>query len=195
MILTYRALHVLMSLYLAVASASSGPEPPVMESGWVTWYGDGKYHRKITASGEPFVPEALTLASRTIPFGTYVLIKGNSRSVWCRVNDRGPYGAMAAGRWVLKRKTSDPGVWRGVADLSLGCAKKLWPGRDRPGSGVYTLHYWRGLPDSLYMMVDRLAGDAYQPWFEYRKTDGAKYKRDFNWTHRPSRGDPRTKYL
>lgn len=32
--------------------------------------------------------------------------------------DSGPYGAMHQGSWVLKRKASDPGVWRGVVDLT-----------------------------------------------------------------------------
>lgn len=156
-------------------------KPPLQEQGWVTWYGNGNYHGRITASGEMFVPEALTMASRTIPIGTYVLVEGNGRSVWCRVNDRGPYGAMYRGKWVIKRKSSEPGTWRGVADLSHGCAKVLWPDKSVPGSGIYKLRYWTGVPDSVYAVIDILAGRKYQPWPEYRETTGQKYKRQFRW--------------
>jgi rare lipoprotein A len=179
--LAAKMLVILMSSIVYDHADKPITEPPVQESGWVTWYGDGKYHGKITASGELFVPEALTMASRTIPLGTYVLVEGNGRSVWCRVNDRGPYGAMHAGRWVLKRRSSDPGVWRGVADLSYGCAQALWPEAKRPGSGTYKLRYWRGVPDSVYAVIDLIAGKKYQPWPEYRETHGHKYKRQFKW--------------
>ena len=169
------------NIWLAITSSWS---PPVQEAGWVTWYGDGKYHGTVTASGEPFVAEALTLASRTIPLGTYVLIEGNGRSVWCRVNDRGPYGAMHDGRWVLKKRSSDPGVWRGVADLSLGCARRLWPGRARPGSGDYRLRYWIGVDDGVYAIADRLLGKEYQPFPERRSTVNGRMRRQFQWKRR-----------
>lgn len=45
-----------------------------------------------TASGEPFDPEGLTAAHRTLPIGTMVRVTHarNGRSVVVRINDRGP---------------------------------------------------------------------------------------------------------
>jgi len=71
-------------------------------------YGHDFAGRK-TASGEPFDPTALTMAHRTLPFGTVVRVINveNQRSVDVTVNDRGPY---VPGR---------------IADLSLAAARKL----------------------------------------------------------------------
>lgn len=57
-----------------------------------SWYGPGFAGRR-TASGEVFDPGALTAAHKTLPFGTRLLVRNpdNGRSVWVRVNDRGPY--------------------------------------------------------------------------------------------------------
>ena len=46
-----------------------------------------------TASGEPFAPDKLTAAHRTLPFGTMVRVTNlsNSRTVVVRINDRGPF--------------------------------------------------------------------------------------------------------
>ncbi|WP_218650613.1 septal ring lytic transglycosylase RlpA family protein [Streptomyces rectiverticillatus] len=45
-----------------------------------------------TASGEPFDPEAMTAASRDLPFGTRVRVTnaGTGDQVMVRINDRGP---------------------------------------------------------------------------------------------------------
>jgi rare lipoprotein A len=88
------------------------PEPDthahVTERGRVSLYGSEFAGRK-TASGERFDPDALTMAHRTLPFGTLVRVTNveNQRSVDVKVNDRGPF---VAGR---------------IADLSLGAARKL----------------------------------------------------------------------
>lgn len=46
-----------------------------------------------TASGEPYDPDALTAAHRTLPMGTRVTVTNvaNGRSVTVRINDRGPF--------------------------------------------------------------------------------------------------------
>lgn len=71
-------------------------------------YGAG-FAGRATASGEPFDPEALTMAHRTLPFGTRVRVTNleNQQSVDVVVNDRGP---AIAGR---------------IADLSLGAARRI----------------------------------------------------------------------
>ena len=57
--------------------------------GVASWYGSGRR----TANGEPFNPNGLTAAHRTLPFGTHVRVTNhkNGRSVIVRINDRGPF--------------------------------------------------------------------------------------------------------
>lgn len=57
-----------------------------------SWYGSG--HR--TANGERFLPDGLTAAHRTLPFGTRVRVTYGARSVVVRINDRGPFIAGRA---------------------------------------------------------------------------------------------------
>jgi len=51
----------------------------------------GAGHR--TASGEPYNPDELTAASRTLPIGSSVIVTNpaTGRSVKVRINDRGPH--------------------------------------------------------------------------------------------------------
>jgi len=55
-----------------------------------TWYGPG-FEGTTTASGEPFNASDYTAASRTLPFGTKLIVTYEGRSVVVRVNDRGPF--------------------------------------------------------------------------------------------------------
>jgi rare lipoprotein A len=59
--------------------------------GRVAYYGR-KFAGRKTASGERFNPNALTMAHRSLPFGTMVRITNlkNNKHVVVRVNDRGP---------------------------------------------------------------------------------------------------------
>lgn len=107
-----RRLAVLM-LWPLVAMAPARAQAPAAARahrlrGRVSWYGRRFASRK-TASGEPFDPEALTMAHRALPFGTVVRVTNlrNRRSVVVRVNDRGPH---AGGR---------------IADVSLAAARAL----------------------------------------------------------------------
>jgi rare lipoprotein A (peptidoglycan hydrolase) len=60
--------------------------------GTASWYGRGDAGRP-TASGAPFDPNAIRIAHRTLPFGTWVRIRnlGNGREAVAMVNDRGPF--------------------------------------------------------------------------------------------------------
>ena len=86
----------------------AGAEPGDVERGRVSLYG-ADFAGKTTANGETFDPEALTMAHRTLPFGTRVRVTNleNQRSVVVTVNDRGPF---VAGR---------------IGDLSLAAARQL----------------------------------------------------------------------
>lgn len=59
--------------------------------GKVAYYGR-KFAGRKTASGERFDPNAMTMAHKTLPFGSKVRVTNlkNNKSVVVRVNDRGP---------------------------------------------------------------------------------------------------------
>lgn len=61
------------------------------EEGKVAFYGR-KFAGRKTASGERFNPNAMTMAHKTLPFGTRVKVTNlkTGKSVVVRVNDRGP---------------------------------------------------------------------------------------------------------
>lgn len=87
----------------APAAAASAPAAPAAaaaatENGRLAWYGK-KFAGRKTASGEAFNPEALTMAHKTLPFGTLVKVTNpkNGKSVTLRVNDRGPTQADRVG--------------------------------------------------------------------------------------------------
>lgn len=63
-----------------------------VEKGIASWYG-GRFHGRKTANGEIYDLFKFTAASRTLPLGTYVLVRNeeNGKVVTVRVNDRGPY--------------------------------------------------------------------------------------------------------
>jgi rare lipoprotein A len=117
-----------LSACVAVAQATSGAAPAASvpatstaaaaamagESGKLAWYGK-KFAGRKTASGERFNPEAMTMAHKTLPFGTRVKVTNpaNKKSVTVRVNDRGPTQADRVG------------------DVSLAAARQL--GMIKPG--------------------------------------------------------------
>jgi len=59
-------------------------------TGLASWYGP-RFHGRRTANGERFDADALTAASRTLPFGTRLRVCRAERCVVVRINDRGPY--------------------------------------------------------------------------------------------------------
>jgi rare lipoprotein A len=91
----------------AAAAAAVTPAGDVSE-GKVAHYGR-KFNGRKTASGERFNAAAMTMAHKTLPFGTKVKVTNlaNNKSVVVRVNDRGP-------------TTPDR-----VGDLSTAAAKKI----------------------------------------------------------------------
>lgn len=96
------------ALFSAAALLPSMAHAAEAESGKLAYYGS-KFTGHKTASGQRFNPHALTMAHKTLPFGTKVRVTNpaNQRSVVVRVNDRGPSQADRVG------------------DVSLAAAKKL----------------------------------------------------------------------
>jgi rare lipoprotein A len=98
----------------AAAAPAATAAAMATETGKIAWYGR-KFTGRKTASGEAFNPEALTMAHKTLPFGTRVKITNpkNNKSVIVRVNGRGPTQADRVG------------------DVSYAAARKL--GMLKPG--------------------------------------------------------------
>lgn len=107
-----RRLAVLLLWPLVAVAPARAQAPAAARAhrlrGRVSWYGR-RFAARKTASGEPFDPDALTMAHRALPFGTLVRVTNlrNRRSVVVRVNDRGPH---TGGR---------------IADVSLAAARAL----------------------------------------------------------------------
>lgn len=97
----------MIRILLAAALACAAASPCLAETCIASWYGAESGAR--TASGERFVPDGISCAHRTRPFGTIVRVTqiGSGRAISCRVNDRGPF---IAGRCI---------------DLSRGAARAL----------------------------------------------------------------------
>jgi len=57
-----------------------------------SWYGPN-FHGRRTASGEIYNMFAYTAAHKTLPLGTYVLVRNleNGKEIVVRINDRGPF--------------------------------------------------------------------------------------------------------
>lgn len=87
------------SMYSGVMGPSmqvgSGPPAGLQASGIIlhgqsSWYGPG-FNGNHTANGEIYNMYAMTAAHKTLPFGTWLKVTYNGRSVFVRINDRGPY--------------------------------------------------------------------------------------------------------
>lgn len=122
-----RWLSLLAALVLAACAGRQSPEdlynrPPgaadpggVFQTGVASYYAD-RLAGRPTATGEPYDPDELTAAHRSLPFGTIVEVaRPDGRRVTVRINDRGPY---AKGR---------------IIDLSKRAAKALDLVRDGVG--------------------------------------------------------------
>ncbi len=97
------------------AQASSG-----VETGKLAWYGR-KFAGRRTASGEVYNPDAMTMAHKTLPFGTKVKVTNvkNKKSATLRVNDRGPTQADRVGDVSLAAARQLGMVRSGVIDAEL----------------------------------------------------------------------------
>jgi rare lipoprotein A len=102
----------------AAATPASGAG--AVEKGKLAWYGT-KFAGRKTASGQPYDPNALTMAHKTLPFGTKVKVTNlaNKRSVELRVNDRGPTQADRVGDVSLAAAQRLGMVRSGVIDAEL----------------------------------------------------------------------------
>jgi rare lipoprotein A len=77
-----------------LAARFSGAPALAVFVGRASYYSD-RFAGKNTASGQPYDPALLTAAHRTLPFGSIVRVIRTDiqRTVYVRVNDRGPFGS------------------------------------------------------------------------------------------------------
>ena len=77
-------------MFLLAASASAFADPDLQ--GLASWYG-GKFHGRLTSSGEVFDTNTMTAAHKTLPFGTVVKVtnQDNGKIAFVKINDRGPF--------------------------------------------------------------------------------------------------------
>jgi rare lipoprotein A len=102
------------------AAAPAATTSASVESGKIAWYGR-KFAGRRTASGEHYNPDALTMAHKTLPFGTRVKVTNskNKKSVNLRVNDRGPTQPDRIGDVSLAAARTLGMVHSGVTDAEL----------------------------------------------------------------------------
>ncbi len=115
------AIVLLVSTLLA--STTGLPMTISAESGIASVYA---YAGELTANGETALPDSLTAAHRTLPFGTLVRVTNDVTGDWVlvRINDRGPFvagriidltpaGAQAIGSDGLAHVSLDIVGWSG----------------------------------------------------------------------------------
>ena len=85
-----RGVKTFIAFLLLLSAASLFADTELQ--GLASWYG-GKFHGRLTSSGEVFDTNELTAAHRTLPFGTRVKVTNleNGKSVVVKINDRGPF--------------------------------------------------------------------------------------------------------
>ncbi len=126
-------------------STPTPPPPPVTSAPGhpqvtrASWYGPG-FVGHPTSTGEPYDPNGLTAASRTLPLGSRVRVTNlrNGRSVIVRINDRGPY-VRGRGLDLSERAAQQLGLARqGVGTVRIsrvdepaGIPDTSWSGRVR----------------------------------------------------------------
>jgi len=94
---------VTLLVALGITASASDPAPSQKQQdqagkgrrwyqiGQASWYG-GHFQGKKTANGESYDMNGLTCAHRSLPLGSWIRVTNlrNRRSVFVRVNDRGP---------------------------------------------------------------------------------------------------------
>jgi rare lipoprotein A len=77
---------------LALLALLGCREPTSVDEGIASFYADS-FHGRETASGEIYSEDDYTAAHKTLAFDTRVKVTNleNGRSVWVRINDRGPF--------------------------------------------------------------------------------------------------------
>ena len=86
----FKGMKWVIPVLLMLAGSVLTADPAI--EGVASWYG-GKFHGRLTSSGEVFDTNEMTAAHRTLPFGTIVKVTNmdNGKSAMVKINDRGPF--------------------------------------------------------------------------------------------------------
>lgn len=111
---------ILPILMLGVMTTPVYAKTPQEFSGKASYYAK-KFHGRKTANGETMNNNAFTCAHKRLPFNTIMKVvhKGNGKTTYCRINDRGPF---VKGRIIdLSRKVAaDIGMMsQGIARVKI----------------------------------------------------------------------------
>ena len=98
----------LLESKVPINKVNNVPKNTTSKTGLASYYAH-QFHGRKTASGERFNMHAMTVAHKTLPFGTKLKVtcESTGKSVVVKVNDRGPFHGNR------------------VLDLSYGAAKAL----------------------------------------------------------------------
>jgi len=118
--LLFASTMALCALFCARVGSHPAPttEKAVQRKCVASWYGE-KYRGRLMANGEPFDPAALTVAHKSLPFGTRVRFQLGPRSIITTVTDRGPF---VAGR----EFDLSSGAFARLAQLEAGLIRPRW---------------------------------------------------------------------
>lgn len=111
-----------------IALFMSAPPPPTpCNASIFGWEDDELKGGEAVCLHRELGPDDIGIAHRDLPCGTRVKLENprTGKVVVAKVVDHGPYGANVGRRWVIKRKASDPGIWRGCVDLTIKTARLL----------------------------------------------------------------------
>jgi rare lipoprotein A len=114
--------------------ASAKPSSAIRAS-----YQGTEYAGRRTASGEPYDPDALTAASRTLPIGSTVMVTNpaTGRSVKVRINDRGGPGVHGRGLDLSKHAAEEIGMTKkGVARVRVKRVESIPAKSESPSSAA-----------------------------------------------------------
>jgi rare lipoprotein A len=113
---------ILLSASVALLPFVGAPGAQAAACGNASHYGAGDgFHGRIAADGSRFSAHALTAASPSLPFGTYVRVvnQSNGKGVTVRITDRGPF----VGGRILDLSS---GAFSRIASPSQGIASVCW---------------------------------------------------------------------
>lgn len=116
-----------MDILVIAVSLLFGGAGSSCNAGVFGYEGDPLSGGKNMCTGVKMGRDEMGIAHRSLACGTRVVLYNprTHRSTLAVVVDRGPYGAMDGETWVIKRRPSDPGTWRGCLDISWSVAKAL----------------------------------------------------------------------
>lgn len=90
MLLRFRFAQLLWVVVLATGLLVFGSDRAEADTALASWYGPG-FHGLPTANGEHFNAYGNTVAHKTLPLGTELVVSYGGNSAQVVVNDRGPY--------------------------------------------------------------------------------------------------------